>query len=159
MDNLNEIRKELDNYVKAKRKLTQLGVLRSERTIGEYGEWFAEKLTGGVRNIKTSSKGYDLTKGTLRIQVKSHAKGDTNNARWTDWTYENKDFDELILLIFNKELVLKEAYSMTYEQACERINQNLKNKVLKWDDYQDYQISKFPSKLNSFISDELKSKQ
>lgn len=41
MDKLIETRKALDLFVSAKAELTRHGVFRSERTIGEYGEWFA----------------------------------------------------------------------------------------------------------------------
>ena len=111
MNELKAIRAALDNYVTAKSELAKLGILRSERTIGEYGEWFAEILTGATRDSNTSRKGYDLVMGDKKIQVKSHAKGDKNNARWTDWTYSSKVFDELIILVFNKELFLKERVS------------------------------------------------
>lgn len=80
-----EIREAINRLVEAKQDLKNLGVLRSERTIGEYGEWFAEKLTGAERKGSTSRKGFDLIlNNTWKIQVKAHAKGDGNNARWTD---------------------------------------------------------------------------
>ena len=47
MNDYIKIRNALDRLIDAKKDLRKLGVLRSERTIGEYGEWFAEKMTGG----------------------------------------------------------------------------------------------------------------
>nr|WP_286942921.1 hypothetical protein [Allomuricauda sp.] len=152
MNDYIKIRNALDRLIDAKKDLRKLGVLRSERTIGEYGEWFAEKMTGARRDDSTSRKGYDLLlNGSWRIQVKSHAKGDHNNARWTDWPYIEKVFDELVILVFNKELFLKEAYRMTFEQADSKLRRHLKNPELKWDDCQEFKIKQYPDNLKPFI--------
>ena len=72
MNDYIKIRNALDRLIDAKKDLRKLGVLRSERTIGEYGEWFAEKMTGARRDDSTSRKGYDLLlNGSWRIQVKN----------------------------------------------------------------------------------------
>ena len=150
-DEISQVREALDEFVRAKQKLRELDAIRSERVTGEIGEWFAEKLTGARRAETTSQTGWDLLLGDKRIQVKCHAKGDQNNARWTQWTYKDKLFDELIILVFNKELYLNEAYRMTYEQAHVRVKWDQKQVVLRWDDCTDFRIRHFPKELEPFL--------
>lgn len=136
------IRDLVANFVKIKDESKKLDVIRSERFIGEFGEWFAEEFTGAKRAKSTSQSGWDLIdRNGIKFQVKTHAKGENNTARWTNWSYDNKVFDFLIILIFTNKLELKEIYKVPFEATKTRVNLNLKQKVLKWDDFSDYKIS------------------
>lgn len=151
MKKYQEIKETVQIYIQAKKKLRELDVLRSERLTGEFGEWFAEKLTSANRAPSTTQSGWDLIRDGEKFQVKTHAKSESNKARWTEWKYSEKKFDFLVLLIFSQELSLREAYIIPYEIAEKRINKNLKQVVLKWDDYADYKISEFPEDLKIFV--------
>ena len=148
-----EIKDTVNDFIQAKKKLKELDVLRSERLTGEFGEWFAEKLTSAKRAKSTTQSGWDLIRDEEKFQVKTHAKSSSNKARWTEWKYTEKKFDFLVLLIFSQELRLREAYIIPYKIAEERINKKLKQIVLKWDDYPDYKISSFPKELSIFLAD------
>ena len=125
----------------AKEELRSLDVFRSERLTGEFGEWFAERLINAKRAASTSQTGWDLLGANgEKIQVKTHAKGDKNKARWTEWNYSAGAFDILMILVFTKEYKLKEAYRIPYQNAEEEIDFEKKQVVLKWDDYSEFNI-------------------
>jgi len=77
----------------------------------------------------------------MRIQVKTHAKGDSNNARWTDYRYDRGAYDELIILVFSKELVLREFYRAPEAVAYNLVDRTKKQLVLKWDSLAPYRIA------------------
>lgn len=54
------IKTNIELLINAKNQLKELNVLRSERVTGEFGEWFAEELTGAKRAKSTTQKGWDL---------------------------------------------------------------------------------------------------
>ena len=120
--------------------LWELDVIRSERLVGEMGEWLAESIFGGRRADSSSQKGFDIINNDRKVQVKTHAKGDDNNARWTEFKYEKGDFDELIIIIMTKEYRLKEVYNIPEEVVFERINESKKQRVVDWDAYPEYAI-------------------
>lgn len=147
-----EVKKAVQQLVLAKNKLKSLGVLRSERLVGEFGEWFAEQLISGERAISTTQSGWDIICNEKKYQVKTHAKSDSTGARWTEWKYTKKEFDFLILLIFSSRLFLNEAYIISYEIAERRVNRTRKQIVLDWDDYMDFKILEFPENLKLFLA-------
>lgn len=133
-------REAIDHITSGKQALRNLKVIRSERLVGEIGEWFAEELLGAKRADSTSQAGYDNRLGDLKIQVKTHAKGDDNNARWTEYRYDRGVFDELIILVFSKEFYLKEFYRIPEEIAYNSVDRTKKQTVLKWDNMNSYRI-------------------
>ena len=136
-----EVYDAIESLNRAKEDLRKLDVLRSERLTGEFGEWFAEVFFDAPRADSTSQSGWDLvSRNGDKIQVKTHAKGDNNNARWTEWKYQSKEFDILVILIFTKELKLKEAYRIPYNVAMRHIDFENKQVVLKWDYYPSFSI-------------------
>jgi len=144
----------IQEHIAIKQMLFDLDVIRSERFIGEFGEWFAENLFGAIRAKSTSQIGWDLIDDNgQKYQVKTHAKGKNNNARWTNWSYSKSDFDVLILLIFSNRLEIKEIYKIPYEIAFKRINLDRKQKVLMWDNYADFKLNlnEMPDHLNVFL--------
>jgi hypothetical protein len=147
------IKKNIELFISAKNQLKELDVLRSERITGEFGEWFAEELTGAKRAKSTTQKGWDLLLNEKKYQVKTHAKGEKNNARWTDWKYSKRDFDVLVVLIFSSSLSLREAYIIPFEDAYSRVNKNNKQVVLKWDNYPEFRVTKFPEHLQIFLDE------
>jgi hypothetical protein len=134
-------RQAIDGIIAGKQALRDLGVIRSERMIGEIGEWFVELLLGGSRAESTPQSGYDIVLGQKRIQVKTHAKGDNNNARWTAYHYPRGAFDELIIVVFTKELFLKEFYRLPKTAAYEDVDRTKKQHVVKWDHLKQYQVA------------------
>jgi hypothetical protein len=79
-----KVRSAVQQLIRAKNNLKSLGVLRSERLVGEFGEWFAEQLISGERATSTTQSGWDLICNGKKYQVKTHAKSESNGARWTE---------------------------------------------------------------------------
>ena len=139
-DYFSTVRNQLDSIILAKQRLRELDVIRSERFVGEIGEWLAETIFGGKRVKSTSQKGYDIIRGELRVQVKTHAKGDENNARWTEFKYEMGQFDEFLIIVMSKELKLKEVYKIPEKIVFTKIDETKKQRVVNWDDHSAYSI-------------------
>lgn len=135
-----EVRKYLDSLVTAKRMLRELDVTRSERLVGELGEWLAKSIFGGQRAPSSSQKGFDIINNDRRVQVKTHAKGDDNSARWTEFKYQRDEFDELVIIVMTKEYRLKEVYLIPEEKVFARIDESKKQRVVDWNKYRDCSI-------------------
>jgi hypothetical protein len=134
------VRQYLDSLVEAKRRLRELDVTRSERLVGEMGEWLAESIFGGRRAESSSQKSYDIINNDRKVQVKTHAKGDGNNARWTEFKYQRGEFNDFIIIVMTNGYRLKEVYHIPEEIVFERINEAKKQRVVDWDAYPEYAI-------------------
>ena len=131
--NYTEIRIILDLLAKSKQRLRDLGVIRSERLVGEIGEWFFTAIYGGERAPSTTQKGWDVKLNGKKIQIKTHAKGDKNNARWTVVEFNGDEFDELVIIVFTKEYYLKEFYRASNKLVLKNIESSGNRKIIKWD--------------------------
>ncbi len=140
-ENYLKIREALNDLAEAKQRLSDLNVIRSERLVGEIGEWFFTAIYGGKRAISSSQKGWDIELDDKKIQIKTHAKGDKNNARWTEIDEEKvKEFEELVIIVFTKEFYLKEFYKIQKEAIGNLLEQSGKIKVLKWEKLSHHKI-------------------
>ena len=140
MNTAKEARAAINKIVEGKKSLRELDVIRSERLVGEIGEWLAESIFGGERAKSSSQKGYDLVIKGKKYQIKTHAKGDKNNARWTQFKYSKGEFDFFILIVMSKEIYLKEVYLIDEEKLFSRIDETKKQRVVDWDKYQEFKI-------------------
>jgi hypothetical protein len=138
--NIETIQKYIRQFVEAKQQLKNLDVLRSERTIGEFGEWFVEQIINGKRAATTSQSDWDIEAGGLLYQIKTHAKGPNNKARWTELKHTISGFDFLVIVVFSHDLYLKEYYQIPYNIVLARMIRSGKSSLVKWDHYKDYQI-------------------
>ncbi len=131
------------NYVRSKKQLRELGIANTERQIvSEIGEWLVLQLFGGERAANRTQPDWDIMSDNKRIQVKSHAKGKNNNARYTKIKYlEDADIDELIIVVFSQDLIIKEFYKILWSEAQEFIRRNNVKPVIYWNDLQNYKIN------------------
>jgi hypothetical protein len=146
---MKDIRKLLDSIYKAKVKLKQKGVLRSERFTGELGEWLAECAYGGKRAKATSQKGWDITltnkNGSQLLQVRTHAKGKTNTAAWTEIKPDSIElFDRLIIIVLSDDFFIKEWYDIPKESLRRLLTQSGKSWVVYWKDARLHKHQKIP---------------
>ena len=91
----------------------QANIIRSERLTGEIGEYLAElQFPNSNRAGTTSNKGWDLILDNgEKLQVKAHAKGATNNARWTE-VRSLDAFDRLLIVVLTPGYRLRELFSV-----------------------------------------------
>ena len=133
------VRDALNKIAAGKQILRKLNVIRSERFVGELGEWFVCEIYGALRpNLKC--KYWNLMLGMHRIQVKAHGNGDCDIFRHTMFEkYTEDDFDELIIVIFTKEFKLQELYKLPAKEAISKAA-GKKLPAIAWNDISDYKI-------------------
>ena len=141
--NYKKVKETLYKLANAKQDLRELGVIRSERLVGEIGEWFFTAIYGGKRAQSTTQKGWDVKLNGKKIQIKTHAKGDKNNARWTVINFCEDDPDELVIVVFTKEFCLKEFYRVSSKVLVNYIETSGDRKIVYWD-----KIAKWKIELN-----------
>lgn len=135
-----KVRKSLDNLAKAKQELRDLHVIRSERLVGEIGEWFFTALYGGERAKSSTQKDWDIVLDGKKIQIKTHAKGDKNNARWSVLKFNGNEFDELVIIVLSKEFYLKEFFRVEANFLSNLIEKSGDRTIIKWDKLSNYKI-------------------
>ena len=131
-----EIRKCLDQLSAAKRELFEGKVIRSERLTGELGEYLAVLQLSGRLAAGTSNKGWDLLaeidgKPNQRVQVKAHAKGERNLARWTQFT-SIEAFDYLFIVVLSPAYHVRELYLVSSPDLQRGRLAKFDKKTKKW---------------------------
>lgn len=101
-------------------ELRERNIVRtSNAPLGDYTEWLVAHHLN--LNLEANSKaGFDATtKGDdkTRIQIKGRRPTEANPSRQLSVIrkYDEKDFDELVAVIFNEDFTVKEAYRMPHE--------------------------------------------
>lgn len=138
----------LRDLANAKQTLRNLNIIRSERLTGEIGEYIASiQLPCAEHAATTSNKGWDLlwkdpaSGNQMRIQVKCHAKGPKNTARWTVIKHLD-DFEILMIVVLSHDYQLKELYQILVKDVQDRTENNLDRKefTVYWDKFKDFKI-------------------
>jgi len=149
---MKRVRELLRTLYETKASLRELGVLQSERFTDELGEWLVEKAYNGTRVDSTSQPGWDViaTEGgrEIRLQVKAHAKGKKNNARWTEIHADSlAHFDRLVIVVLSDDYFIKEWYDIPTHAVRQVLVPTRKLPVVNWDKVQGYAIDwrKLPS--------------
>lgn len=76
-------------------KLLKAGIVRSDKILGDIGEWLCVQKYGLVLEASGRHPGYDGKIGTSRVQVKVH-----NSPEGTNLSVGNPDkYDELIVIL------------------------------------------------------------
>lgn len=135
-----KIRAAIDSITSGKRTLFELGAIRSERLTGEIGEYYVSEILNAQRAGTSSQKGYDLLLDGKKVQVKAHAKGEGNGARWTEFKYSQGDFDILVIIVMSQDFLISEFYQIPAESVFARINEKKKQRVVDWDNFTDFKI-------------------
>jgi hypothetical protein len=98
------------NLAHAFKVLHATGIIRSRRYIGDLGEWYIERLYGGVRAAGPTQKGWDVQLPTgERLQVKTRSYSPTT------WDYMDADlahFDRLVLVRLTDDFTVRDLYEV-----------------------------------------------
>ncbi len=105
--------------------LEAMKTLRNERILinkkdftCQIGEWLVEMLYEGKRATNGIQKGWDVDIKGKHIQVKAHAKAETNKASFTAVDKDSTEtIDELIIVVFTFDYKLKAFYKIPWEFA------------------------------------------
>ena len=116
------IRELLMLYAEAIEELRRRKVVRTANNpIGDYTEWLVSNVLG-LRTVQNSAAGYDAeTKMGVRVQIKGRRV--TKRSRSTQLSpirnLADKNFDEMVAVIFDEDYGIKEAILIPHEVVTE----------------------------------------
>lgn len=94
-------------------KLKNLGVVRSNRFVADFGEWLACKLYNGTLSKDKNEKGWDFKANGIKYQVKTHHKAEKNKSAYS--LIKDLDFPVLIFELIPNYRVKSIYYITTHE--------------------------------------------
>jgi hypothetical protein len=112
----------------------------------QIGEWLVEMLYGGKRATSGIQKGWDVDVKGKHIQVKAHAKAETNSAKFSAVDKDSTEIiDELIIVVFTFDYKLKAFYKVPWKEALPHIKlrgiQKPRNEI-NWSAIKNFKIEK-----------------
>ena len=115
--------KALDSFFQAMKALRDEEILINKKDFTcQIGEWLVEMLYDGKRATSGIQKGWDIDVKGKHIQVKAHAKAETNNAKFSAVDKNSTErIDELIIIVFTFDYKLKEFYKAPWNFALPHI--------------------------------------
>jgi hypothetical protein len=139
---MDEIENAIKEYINAIQNLNRLGVLKNKKDFtGQLGEWLVETLFDGKRSDNGIQKGWDVEVNGKRIQVKTHSKAESNDARFTRIScYEKEGIDELIIIVFTFDYKIKHFFIVPWEIAYPLTELRTQKQIpeLKWSLLKDF---------------------
>lgn len=142
---LNEKAAALSNFFNALKELREKGILINQKDFTcQIGEWFLEMIYEGKRATSGIQKGWDVDVIGKYIQVKTHAKAETNKAKFSAVNKDSTEpIDELIIVVFTSDYKLKAFYKVPWHIAFPLIKlkgkKNPRNEI-KWSSIKSYKI-------------------
>lgn len=139
--------KALDSFFQAMKALRDEEILINKKDFTcQIGEWLVEMLYDGKRATSGIQKGWDIDVKGKHIQVKAHAKAETNNAKFSAVDKNSTErIDELIIVVFTFDYKLKAFYKVPWEIAYPKIKlrgkKNPRNEI-NWSSIREYKIEK-----------------
>lgn len=142
MTDYKEIKKLLDNYIHTMAQLKEHGVTLNKKDFtAQIGEWLVAELFGGERAASGIQKYWDIKVGNKYIQVKTHSKASSTNARWSAVKHDGKaQIDEIITVVFTPNYKIKEFYKTPWKEALNLIKRQKQRDVLYWNDQKNFQV-------------------
>jgi hypothetical protein len=140
MENLTEIKNAILDYLSALRKMRQLNITPNSKDFtSQLGEWLVEQIYEGKRAESGIQKCWDVIVGNKKIQVKTHAKANKNNARWSYIKFNiNADIDELIIIVFTPDYKLKEFLKVDWKNALPLIKTEKDGDKIYWNHLKEF---------------------
>jgi hypothetical protein len=149
-----QIARSLSDLCSAQATLQRLGIIRSQRMVADFGEWFASQLLSMSLCSNRTQQGWDLESSGKRIQVKTHAKALTNRARRTTLRKDALEFDELAVVVLTETYRVR-AFYLVPREAVETLAPYKDGKrVLSWNALKSFELRTVPVKLRPLLSDD-----
>lgn len=106
-------------FFDAMKELRMQGILINKKDFTcQIGEWLVETIYEGKRAKSGIQKGWDVDVKGKHIQVKAHAKAETNNSKFTIVDKNSTEtIDELIIVVFTFDYKLKAFYKVPWNEA------------------------------------------
>lgn len=111
-------------YRLSKSLLESLGVLRNQKDFtSQLGEYVALEMFGGELAESGIQEGWDLIDGNdKKVQVKSHAKAESNVVRSTPFKYQERKFDDLCIVRFTPNYADVIIHRLSFEKALDLVS-------------------------------------
>jgi len=145
--NLQSKAQALDSFFKAMKTLRDEEILINKKDFTcQIGEWLVEMLYDGKRATSGIQKGWDIDVKGKHIQVKAHAKAETNPAKFSAVDKDSIErIDELIIVGFTFDYKLKAFYKVPWKDALPHIKlrgkKNPRNEI-NWSAIKNFKIEK-----------------
>ena len=143
--------KALSMFFESMKMLKEEGILVNKKDFTcQIGEWLVETIYDGKRAESGIQKGWDVDVKGKHIQVKTHAKKEGNNNRWSRVEKDSTEvIDSLVIVVFTHDYKLKEFYDVPWTDAQPMINMRgnkIKKPEINWSQLSDFRvdISKLP---------------
>lgn len=136
----------------AEQSLRDLGVVRSQRTESDYGEWIASQVLKLPMATNRVNKGWDIGDGSRRVQVKTHAKAANTSARRTTLRSTALDFDELAVVLLTPTYRLRSFYLVPRESVEQLFPFVSGKRTIAWRKLADFSVRAIPSTLRPLLS-------
>ena len=137
----------LKAFLKAMKTLRDEGILINKKDFTcQIGEWLVEMLYGGKRAASGIQKGWDVDVKGKHVQVKAHAKAETNPAKFSAVDKDSTErIDELIIVVFTFDYKLKAFYKVPWKEALPHTKLSGKKKPrnkINWSAIKNFKIEK-----------------
>jgi hypothetical protein len=152
LDSAAEIIQALNAIAVARKKLQDLGVIRSQKFQSDYGEWLASQVLELPLATSRVQPHWDLAKGARRVQVRTHSRAETNRAKRTVLKADRMDFSELAILVLDSDYRLVDFFLIARPTIESRFSLSLAKRVVYWRQLADCSIRRVPRKLGAFLS-------
>ena len=132
--NKNEHTEAIESFLKSLRKLKDLEIMSNQKDFtSQIGEWIIATLYGADLAKSGNQKGWDMSIGNEKIQVKSHAKAKTTPRAETDFKYsDDAEFDIFVIVIFDESYKIKNIYKIPKSVAMNLKLKSRKEPVIVW---------------------------
>lgn len=149
-----QIASSLRDLCAAQETLQRLGIIRSQRVVSDFGEWFASKLLSMQLCSSRTQRGWDLEIPGKRVQVKTHAKAEGNRARRTTLRKNALDFDELAVVILSNTYRVRTVYLVPRGAVETLAPYNDGKRILFWSALKPFELRTVPVELTPLLSDD-----
>jgi hypothetical protein len=139
---IRELKTALNNYFQSLNKLKELGITTNKKDFtSQIGEWLVAEIFSGKRAVSGIQKYWDIEAQFGKIQVKTHSKSITTNARWSAIKYDiDANVDFVVIIVFSEDYILNEFFKIPWKDCLNLIRRNKDRDVLMWNHLKDFKI-------------------
>lgn len=140
----------VDCIVAAHDALSRDSVIRSQRFVGDFGEWIASQVLSMNICGNLTQRGYDLVSAGTTVQVKTNARG--GRASRTILKDSTMEFDELAIVILTRTYRLRAMYRVSRADVGRLAAFSNGRRVLQWSRLEAFAIRTVPLALAPLLS-------
>lgn len=124
----------IKDFILALKALREGGVTTNKTDLTcQLSEWLVKEIFGGTLAPNSINKDWDVLANGRYIQVKAHAKNSSNPNKFTRIHYdESAVIDDLIIIVFSEDYVVREFYIVPWNEAIPLIKHNQGGSILSW---------------------------